>query len=62
MTQRTIIFVNQFFYPDYSATSQFVSDLAFTLADEELDIHIITSRQRYMTPLPAYRRSRQYGM
>ena len=42
-----IIFINRFFYPDESATSQILSDLAFYLSDRNYDIHIITSRQRY---------------
>ena len=42
-----IIFINRFFYPDESATSQILSDLAFHLSDQNHDVHIITSRQRY---------------
>jgi len=43
-----LIFVNRYFYPDHSATSQMLSDLAFDLAkDKALEIHIVTSRQRY---------------
>jgi colanic acid biosynthesis glycosyl transferase WcaI len=39
-----LIFFNRFFYPDTSATSQIVSDLAFQLAAEGFEIHAITSR------------------
>jgi colanic acid biosynthesis glycosyl transferase WcaI len=39
-----ILFFNRFFYPDTSATSQIVSDLAFQLAAEGHEIHAITSR------------------
>src|ERR1700745_3593582 len=42
-----IIFVNRYFFPDHSATSQILSDLAFHLAGEGLEIHVITSRQTY---------------
>ncbi len=40
-------FVNRFFFPDHSATSQLLSDLAFQLAKTGLSVHIITSRQIY---------------
>jgi colanic acid biosynthesis glycosyl transferase WcaI len=40
-----IILVNRFFYPDQSATSQILTDLAFTLADDRRhEIHVIASR------------------
>ncbi|MEO1544578.1 MAG: glycosyltransferase family 4 protein, partial [Pseudomonadota bacterium] len=42
-----VVFVNRFFYPDHSATSQMLSDLAFQLADDGVSITVITSRQRY---------------
>ena len=42
-----IIFVNRYFYPDLSATSQMLSDLAFGLNLEGVEVHIVTSRQRY---------------
>ena len=47
-----IIFINRFFFPDHSATSQMLTDLAFELADEldNLEIHIVTSRQQYDDP------------
>lgn len=41
------IFVNRYFYPDYSATSQLLSDLAFDLASRGQDIHVITGCQLY---------------
>lgn len=46
---RKLIFINRYFYPDHSATSQMLSDLAFGLAKDspERAIHIVTSRQRY---------------
>jgi colanic acid biosynthesis glycosyl transferase WcaI len=42
-----LIFVNRFFYPDHSATSQILSDLAFYLASVGRDVHIVTSTQIY---------------
>ena len=44
---RRIIFVNRFFYPDYSATSQILSDLAFHLAANGQSVRVVTSHQRY---------------
>ena len=45
------IFVNRYFYPDHSATSQLLTDLAFHLAAAGENVHVITSRQRYDDPL-----------
>jgi glycosyltransferase involved in cell wall biosynthesis len=42
-----VVFVNRYFYPDHSATSQMLSDLAFHLAARGWDVGVITSRQRY---------------
>jgi colanic acid biosynthesis glycosyl transferase WcaI len=42
-----LIFVNRFFFPDHSATSQILSDLAFYLAGQGNEVHVITSRQIY---------------
>ena len=44
------IFVNRFFYPDHSATSQLLSDLVFHLSRYESEIHVVTSRQSYDDP------------
>jgi glycosyltransferase involved in cell wall biosynthesis len=41
-----IIFVNRFFYPDQSATSQLLTDLASSLAADGHEIHVIASRNR----------------
>lgn len=45
-----LIFVNRFFFPDHSATSQILSDLAFHLAATGRDVHVITSNVRYDDP------------
>ncbi len=42
-----VIFINRFFYPDESATSQMLSDLAFELTQCGFDIYVITSRLSY---------------
>jgi colanic acid biosynthesis glycosyl transferase WcaI len=50
-----IVFVNRFFYPDSSATSQMLSDLAIDLAQDH-DVHVVASRLEYDDPaagLPA---------
>jgi colanic acid biosynthesis glycosyl transferase WcaI len=52
-----IIFVNRYFHPDHSATSQMLSDLAFALAEHGRRIAVVTSRQLYDSPgtrLPSY--------
>ena len=46
----SIIFINRFFYPDHSATSQLLSDVAFHLTEKGMDVKIVTSRQLYDDP------------
>ncbi len=56
-----VIFVNRFFHPDHSATSQILSDLAFHLAGQGIDVGIVTSQLRYDSSeamLPAFERIR----
>jgi colanic acid biosynthesis glycosyl transferase WcaI len=51
-----LIFVNRYFHPDHSATSQMVSDLAFAEAARGRDVVVVTSGQIYDDPaasLPA---------
>src|SRR5580658_1495126 len=45
-----LIFVNRYFFPDHSATSQILSDLAFHLAAAGRDVHIVTGTQIYDDP------------
>ena len=45
-----LIFVNRYFYPDHSATSQLLSDLAFDLVGSGAHVVVITGRQRYDDP------------
>ena len=42
-----LIFLNRYFHPDHSATSQMLSDLAFAMAALGRDVAVITSRQCY---------------
>jgi glycosyltransferase involved in cell wall biosynthesis len=45
-----VIFLNRFFFPDHSATSQMLSDLAFNLAAAGREVHVVTSQQKYDEP------------
>lgn len=52
-----VIFVNRYFYPDLSATSQILTDLAFHLASQGIVVTVVTGRQTYTDPkasLPAH--------
>lgn len=52
-----LIFVNRYFFPDHSATSQILSDLTFHLAGMGRNVHVITGTQIYDNPkasLPAH--------
>jgi len=51
-----VVFINRYFWPDHSATSQMLTDLAFHLARRGATVHVVTSRLRYDDPgasLPA---------
>ncbi|HYC37530.1 MAG TPA: glycosyltransferase family 4 protein [Usitatibacter sp.] len=50
-----IYFLNRFYAPDISATSQILSDLARDLATDH-EVHVVTSRQRYDDAAAALRR------
>lgn len=45
-----LIFINRFFHPDHSATSQMLTDLAFFMAECGHDVQVITSRLLYDNP------------
>ncbi|MBH5322423.1 glycosyltransferase family 4 protein [Aurantiacibacter sediminis] len=52
----SIIFVNRYFWPDRSATSQILSDVAFHLAENGYAVEVIASRLSYESdesPYPA---------
>lgn len=42
-----IIFLNRFYYPDHSATSQLLTDLVMDLVQRDETVHVITSRLCY---------------
>lgn len=42
-----MLFVNRYFHPDLSATSQMLTDLAVDLAARGWDVGVVSSRQRY---------------
>jgi colanic acid biosynthesis glycosyl transferase WcaI len=56
-----VIFVNRYYEPDESATSQMLTDLARGLAVKGFDVHVVCSRQLYDSPgtrlVPHERRS-----
>jgi colanic acid biosynthesis glycosyl transferase WcaI len=45
-----VVFLNRYFFPDHSATSQLLTDLSFYLAGRGHEVHIIASRQLYDAP------------
>ena len=47
---KRVFFLNRFFSPDHSATSQLVGDVATDLASCGHDVHVITSQQLYDDP------------
>jgi colanic acid biosynthesis glycosyl transferase WcaI len=55
--QARVYFVNRYFHPDESATSQLLSDLAFKLVQSGFHVHVVCSRQLYgaaTANLPAF--------
>jgi colanic acid biosynthesis glycosyl transferase WcaI len=48
-----VVFVNRYFFPDESATSRMLSDLAFRLAARGVSVAVVTSRQLYENPRAA---------
>jgi len=47
---RRLIFVNRYYRPDQSATSQLLTDLAQSLAARGCEVHVVCSRQLYEDP------------
>jgi colanic acid biosynthesis glycosyl transferase WcaI len=47
---RRIVFVNRYYDPDQSATSQMLTDLAKGMAASGFDVHVVASRQLYGAP------------
>jgi glycosyltransferase involved in cell wall biosynthesis len=50
LVRSMVLFINRYFWPDHSATSQMLSDLAFGLAQRGIRVQVLTSRQRYDDP------------
>ncbi len=51
---RKIIFVNRYYWPDHSATSQILTDLTVDLADRGVAVHVLASRLSYDDPSIRY--------
>ncbi len=49
-----VIFANRFYYPDHSATSQMLTDVAQGLAAKGWDVTVLTSRLSYDDPAISY--------
>ncbi|MBF0445673.1 MAG: glycosyltransferase WbuB, partial [Magnetococcales bacterium] len=65
--KKKIIFINRFFYPDQSASSQLLSDLAFWLGDNnpDLEVNVITSQICHDNPnsnLPIFEKIAQLNI
>jgi glycosyltransferase involved in cell wall biosynthesis len=46
-----VVFVNRYYYPDESATAQLLTDLAIGLSADGIEVHIVCSRQLYLSPI-----------
>ena len=46
-TPKRVILLNRFFFPDQSPTSELLADLAFALAEQNMQVTVVTSRLRY---------------
>lgn len=47
MSRPSILFVNQYYWPDLAATGQMLTDLAEYLAADGYDVHVLCGRDRY---------------
>jgi glycosyltransferase involved in cell wall biosynthesis len=56
-----IVFVNRFYAPDHSATSQMLTDLASALAAGGTDVFVVASRLRYDDPSASLAKSETIG-
>lgn len=57
----TVRFVNRFYWPDTSATSQILTGLTEALETAEYDIEVVTSRLNYADAQVAYASHEQHG-
>jgi glycosyltransferase involved in cell wall biosynthesis len=60
-TSRRVVFVNRYFHPDISATSQLLTDLAVDLGAGPFEVHVICSRLLYDHPHAALPRTDRVG-
>jgi colanic acid biosynthesis glycosyl transferase WcaI len=56
-----LIFVNRYFFPDLSATSQLLTDLAVSIGAGSFEVHVLTSRLRYDDPSVVLTASERIG-
>ena len=56
-----VLFVNRYFYPDQSATSQLLTDLACALSEARFEVQVICSRQCYDDPSAQLRAKESIG-
>ncbi len=49
-----VVFVNRYFYPDHAPTGVLLSDLAFALGRQGIDVAVVASRLRYDGKKPLY--------
>lgn len=49
-SQLRVVFVNRYFFPDLSATSQMLSDLACRLVQQGIEVHVVCSDRLYDDP------------
>ncbi|MEO1029278.1 MAG: glycosyltransferase, partial [Pseudomonadota bacterium] len=54
-SSKRVFFVNRFYYPDFSATAQILTDVAEGLADHGWEVHIVTSRRTYDGDAPGFK-------
>lgn len=47
MSRQRLWFLNRYYYPDHSATSQMLTDLTLALDPSRYDVAVVCSRQRY---------------
>ncbi|MCB0338499.1 MAG: glycosyltransferase family 4 protein [Bdellovibrionales bacterium] len=54
------LFVNQTFYPDPSATAQYLTDVAVELAESGHDVTVLTSARGYVDPYDSYESEQEF--
>jgi len=63
MKKRKIIFINRFYYPDQSATSQILTDLLGNITNKvDADFHVVASRSTYQNDTQLVPNERHNGV